>query len=373
MGKNPIALFSTEICQEAIDAVVEVLKSGWTGLGPKTVEFEAKFSKYIGAKYAVATNSCTGALKLSLDVIGLKSGDEVITTPMTFVSTNHVILYSGATPVFCDIEPDTLNIDHEKIEELITSRTKAIMIVHYSGQACALDEIRDIATQHDLKLIGDTAHGCGGEYKSKKLDTVSDLACYSFHAVKNLPTGGDGGMAITNNEDYYKRMMKQRWLGIDKSTWARSGGAYTWRYNVDNVGFKSHMNDVTAAIGIEQLKHLEKMNDIRRSVAAYYDKNINPTKTVLPARREYAKTAQHTYVIKVKNRDDLLLRMKENNIACGVHYYPNHLYSVYRRFYRKLPVAESVWKEIICLPCHTKLTEDDLARVVEVVNTNARI
>ena len=203
-----------------LEALKPIFESGWIGLGPKTKEFEDKFASFIGVKHAIGVNSCTAALHLALLLLDLEDA-EVITTPMTFISTNHAILYNKAKPVFADIEPDTLNIDPAWIEKSITKKTKAIVVVHYGGHACQMDKIMEIAKKNKLYVVEDVAHGCGGAFDNKKLGSIGDLGCFSFHAVKNLATG-DGGMITLNNDKWAKRLQGLRWLGIDKDTWSRN-------------------------------------------------------------------------------------------------------------------------------------------------------
>ena len=258
--------------KEILRELSKIFDSGWIGLGPKTAKFEQKFAKYIGVKYAVGLNSCTAALHLANLVAGIRRGDEVIVPSLTFVSTALVPLYCGATPIFADVEEDTLCFDPEDLEQKITSKTKAIIPVHYGGHACRMDEIMKIANEHNLWVIEDNAHGCGGKYKDAMLGSIGIMGCFSFHSVKNLPTG-DGGMITTNDERLYDELKKLRWVGIDKDTWDRSFPKdYSWQYSVDRLGFKYHMNDITAVIGLAQLKVLEEHNLIRREYAQKYDK-----------------------------------------------------------------------------------------------------
>ncbi|WHH58255.1 DegT/DnrJ/EryC1/StrS family aminotransferase [Petroclostridium sp. X23] len=234
-----IPVLKPSIGEEEINAVVEVMKSGWLGLGPKTEEFEKNFAQYIGADYAVALNSGTAALHLAVKVLGIGEGDEVIVTPMTFVSTVHAIVYEGALPVFADIEKDTMNIDVDDIEKKITDKTKAIIVVHMAGHPCDMDRINELASRYGLYVIEDAAHACGAKYKGKRIGNSSNLTCFSFHAVKNL-TCGEGG-AITCNNEWYNRYFKEmRWVGISKDTWIRSSKekVYAWQYWIDKVGYK---------------------------------------------------------------------------------------------------------------------------------------
>jgi len=368
-----IQLFKTNISEKSIKAVVKVLRSGWLGLGPKTAEFEEKFAKYVGAKYAVALNSCTAALHLALIVSGVKEGDEVITTPLTFVSTNHVILYQRAIPVFADVDPRTYCIDSKSIEKMITKKTKAVIVMHYGGHPCDLDKIYKIAKKYNLKVIEDAAHACGSSYKGKKIGSLG-LTCFSFHAVKNLPTG-DGGMITTNNKRYYERLKRLRWLGIDKSTYERTKtdkkepSAYAWKYNVPEIGYKYHMNDINAAIGIEQLKLLDEENAYRRKLAVIYNQELNhPDIISLPYVSPDVVTSQHLYVIQVRRRDDLIAKLKANGVAPGVHYRPNNIYPMYRKYRADVENVKRIAKNIVSLPMHTLLEKKDVWRITKIIN-----
>ncbi len=366
-----VQLFKPNISEAAIEAVSKVLRSGWIGLGPKVAEFEEKFASHVGAKYAVAINSCTAALHLALIISGIKEDDEVITTPLTFVSTNHVILYQRAVPVFSNIDPITYCISPESIEKMITPKTKAIMCVHYGGHPCDLDRLYKIATKYNLKVIEDAAHACGSSYKGRKIGSFG-LTCFSFHAVKNLPTG-DGGMITTNDEGEYQRLKKLRWLGIDKDTYVRRGqdeaGAYLWKYDVPEVGYKCHMNDITAAIGIEQLNLVEEQNNYRRKLAEIYNQGlIHPDIISLPYVSPDVVTAQHLYVIQVKRRDDLIVRLKAHNIDAGVHYLLNNMFPMFMNYRADVNAAIEISGNIISLPMHTLLSEEDVNRVINVLN-----
>jgi perosamine synthetase len=365
-----IPVFRPSMGDEEITAVAEVLKSGWIGLGPKTKEFEQKFAKYIGTKNAVGVNSATAALHLAMKVMGVEGG-EVITTPMTFVSTNHAILYNNSTPVFCDIEPDTLNIDANKIEPLISAKTKAIIVVHYGGYSADMNKILDIAKRFNLKVIEDAAHGCGGEYKGKKLGSLGDIGCFSFHAVKNLATG-DGGMITTDDPEVYERLMKLRWVGISKDTWTREEKdtkKYSWYYDVEELGFKYHTNDITAAIGLVQLAKLDIMNKKRYEISQRYTKAFSSVKHIeVPKIKDYmSKPACHNYVIKIDNRDGLNNCLKQKGISTGVHYIPNNYYDMYKHFRGETPVADMVWKRILTLPLYPDLGSEEVELIIDSV------
>ena len=370
-----IPIFRPSMGDEEIEAVAEVLKSGWIGLGPKTKEFEEQFAEYIGTKYAVALNSCTAALHLALNVLGINAG-EVITTPITFVSTAHAIQYNSATPVFADVQEDTLNIDPVDIKRKITGKTKAIIPVHYGGHVCDMDEILDIANEHNLYVIEDAAHACGAEYKGKKAGSLSDIGCFSFHAVKNLATG-DGGMITTNDEEVYEKLLKLRWLGINKGTYQRDSTGYSWYYDVECVGFKVHMNDITAAIGLVQLRRLDAMNGRRREIVKRYNEAFEDLGWIeTPVEREYVKSSLHNYAIKVNrgDRNELIAHLAENGVSAGVHYMPLYIHPIYRKLGIKgdCPVADDVWKKVVILPLYPDMTEEDVKMVVEGVRAFGR-
>lgn len=363
-----IPVFKPSYDQREMEALREPFGSGWLGLGPKTKEFEEKFADYIGVDHAIGVNSATAALHLALMVAGVDGG-EVITTPMTFVSTNMAILYNNAIPLFADIREDTLNIDLKQIEKRISPRTKAIMVVHYGGHACDMDPIMELARHNAINVIEDAAHACGGEYKGKKLGSIGDIGCFSFHAVKNLATG-DGGMITVHNPEYDGRLRKLRWMGISKDTWNRSeiDNKYSWFYTVEELGFKCHMNDITAAIGLVQLDKLDRLNQKRRDIVRIYNENFADLEWLrTPVEKEYTKSACHNYVVKVENRDRFIKYLQEHKISASVHYFPNHLYVLFKDYRCQLPVTESVWKKIVTLPLFPDMKKQQIETVVETV------
>lgn len=368
-----IHLFRPKVSEEAIAAVAEVLRSGWTGLGPKTKQFEEDFAKYVGAKYCVALNSCTSALHLALRLLNLEEGDEVITTPLTFVSTNHAILYERAKPVFADVQLDTGCIDPEDVERKITNRTKAILAVHYAGQPCDLDELHEIGRTYNVAVIEDCAHAAGATYKRRMIGSISAINCFSFHSVKNLSLG-DGGCITTNNRFYQERLIKLRWLGIDKSTYARTEmaesnlnpRAYAWKYDVPEIGFKYHMNDITAAIGIEQLKLLDQENARRYEMVVMYRKALVDVPGItLLAQKKDRHSSNHIFAVRAEKRDHLLDKLKSHDVHPGVHYLRNDHYPMYED--SDLPNTEHLQSELISLPLHLMLTDEEVQRIIEVV------
>ena len=365
-----IPVFRPSCGEEEIALVTEVLRSGWWGLGPKTKAFEDEFARYVHARHAVGLNSATAALHLGLRALGIE-GREVITTSLTFVSTNHAIVHNNAVPVFADIQDDTLNIDPDEIERKITAKTAAIIVVHYGGHPCDLDRIRAIAAARRLPVLEDAAHACGAWYGDKPIGSISELTSFSFHAVKNLATG-DGGMLTTNDPDLDARVRRSRWLGINKDTWTRAddGGNYAWAYNVEEFGFKSHMNDITAAIGLAQLARLDRTNGRRREVAAKYTAALSALPWLqLPVERPGVRSAWHNYVVRVAERERFMKHLNDRGVSTGMHYIPNHLYDLYKPYTTSLPVTERVWSKLVTLPLFPDLTDAEAQTVIDAVSS----
>ena len=364
-----ISLFKACMGEEEIQAVAQVLRSGWTGLGPKVEEFERKFGDYLlsGMPYSapnvVGLNSCTAALDLALKVFDIHRGDEVIVPTMTFVSTAHAVAYNLATPIFADVNYFTLNIDPEDVARKITQRTKAIICVHYGGRICDMKRLLEVAG--NIPIIEDCAHACGSSRDGIKAGMFGDMACFSFHAVKNLSMG-DGGALVCHDEETAARVKALRWLGIDKSTWDRTEAnkRYWWEYQVNEIGLKCHMNDISAAIGIEQLKKLDAMNARRREIVKMYREKL--TQVNVP---DYdPDSSWHLFCVNAHPglRDELVEHLKAKGITTGVHYKPIHLYSCYGNR-PSLPEAESAFLSIMSLPLHPGLTDEDVQTVIDAV------
>ncbi len=356
--------------EEEIEAVAEVLRSGWWGQGPKTAEFERQFGEFVHAPHAVSVNSATAALHLALLVAGVEGG-EVITSSLTFVSTNHAILYNDATPVFADVEPDTLNLDPDDIERKITPKTRAILPVHYGGHPANLERIHALAAAHNLVVIEDAAHAAGSRYKNQPIGNLSPLTCFSFHPVKNLATG-DGGMITLADDEWDARLRRLRWVGINKDTWVRSrdkdASQYSWEYDVEEVGFKCHSNDINSAIGLVQLARLPQTNARRREICAMYTEALRDLEWLqLPVERDDVFSARHNYVVRCDRRDDLAAWLRQHGIATGMHYIPNHLHAVYRPYAIPLPVVEREWVRLLTLPLFPALTDEDVEFIIDVI------
>ena len=356
--KVPIA--KPIIGEEEIENIVEVLKSGMIAQGPKVMEFEEKFANWIGAKYGIATNSGTSALHVALLACGIGEGDEVITTPFTFIASGNAIVYTGATPVFADIDLDTYTIDPDKIEDLITDKTKAILPVQLYGQAADMDKIREIAEKHDLKIIEDAAQAHGAEYNGEKVGTLGDMACFSFYPTKNMTTS-EGGMITTDDEELAKKAQMFRAHGASE------------RYHHDEIGYNFRMTDIAAAIGLAQLKVIDEFNDKRISNANYLNEQLKDVEGIVtPKSPDNYKHVYHQYTILVEkgNRDDWVEFLTNKGIGTGIHY-PIPLYN--QPIYKKLgiegdcPLAEKAADNVISLPVHPSLTKEDLDLVVDAV------
>lgn len=362
-----IPIFQPNTNEEEIGALKEVLDSHWLGLGPKTAEFEKLFASYIGTKYTVALNSGTSALDLAVRLLNIKKGDEVIVPSMTFVSTAHAVVYNSAKPIFVDVDPRTLNIDIEDVKNKLTLKTKAVIPVHYSGRPVDIDYLRK-SIPSNVYIIEDAAHAAGASYKDKRCGSLADIAAFSFHAVKPL-AAGEGGAITFNNEKMMQRAKRLRWLGIDKATWERINQSkeYLWDYEVNEIGMKSHMNDLQAALAIVQLKKLDEGIRLRKERANFYSELLSETNEVegpLPDDDTY-KSSWHLYCIKCEKRDDLSTYLKEQGIITGVHYKPIHLHSCYGEKKPYLKNAEEVFKKILTLPLFVALTFEEIRSIVD--------
>lgn len=377
-----VPLFRPSLGEDELEALRAVFASGWIGLGPRTQQFEEEVARYLGVRYAVGLSSATAALHLALATLGVGEGDEVLLPSLTFVSTAHAVRYTGATPVFVDLCERSLNLDPEDIERKVTPRSKAVIAVHYGGDPCDMPAVLDVARRRGLLVVEDAAHAMGTELDARgtKAGSLGDVGCFSFHAVKNLATG-DGGMLVTDREDVFRRARRLRWMGIDKDTWDRTEDAeekartgirryagYHWYYEVAELGFKCHMNDITAAIGLVQLGKLDAANARRREIRSRYDLALAGLPGLETPAPQPFPSASHNYVVRLDRRDELNVHLRDRRIASGVHYLPVHLQPYYRERYKAdVPVTERVWKRLLTLPMYPDLAEEDFRRVVGAV------
>ena len=358
-----IKLFDPVYDQNEEKAIQNVLKSKkWaSGSGVGLVEkFENKFKKYIDSKDCVAVNSGTSALNLAMSTIDVKN-KEVLVPSLTFVSTIHSIIINGGKPVFVDVEPDTLCIDHNKISELISRKTKVCLPVHFAGMSCNLTKLKKIAKDNKITIIEDAAHATGTKFAGKKIGSHGELVCFSFHPVKNLAMP-NGGLIAINDKNYKKirkELLSKRWCGITN----RNGS----KYDVKKLGWNYYMNDFSAGIGLEQLKKIEKLNSIRRKIAKQYDKEITIEQKIPFSNN----CSYHLYWILVKNREKFMNKMYDAGIETGIHYKPVHTMSMYKTK-KRLPVTELIGKQIVTIPMHPNLSERDIDRIIFCVNKFAK-
>ena len=381
MGKNKIRetflpFHVPSISEEEIQEVTDTLRTGWITTGPKTKLFEEKFSKYVGSKYAIAVNSCTAGLHLALVAAGISQGDEVITTPFTFAATGEVIIHAGAKPVFVDVEPTSLNIDPLKIEKAITTRTKAIMPVHYAGLPCRMAEILEIASAYNLIVIEDAAHAIGAEYLGKKIGTLGDITVFSFYATKNLTTG-EGGMVTTNNEELAEKIRILSLHGLSRDAWKRYTAEGSWYYEILFAGYKYNLSDIQAAIGLHQLNKFEQFQKTREEYVQIYNQGFKNLPEITLPRNDGNRHAWHLYVIKLNldllniSRNNFIKALSANNIGTSVHFIPLHLHPYYKqKFDFKMgdfPIAEEAFQRVISLPLYPAMTPKDVQDVICIV------
>ncbi len=352
--------------EEELAEVKEAFDYGYFGLAAKVLEFEEKLKEYLGAKYVVATNTGTSALHLALDVLGIGGGDEVITPSLTFVGSFQAVSATGATPVSCEIYPATLLMDIDDVRRRITTRTKAIMPVHYAGNPCNMDALMRIGEEYNIRIVEDAAHALGSYYQGRKIGSFGDITCFSFDSIKNI-TCGEGGAIVCHDMELADRLRQKRLLGIDRKSHTSSWKERSWFYEVRTQGFRYHMSNINAAIGLAQLKKIDSFISRRREVCRRYDSAFKEIPAISCLQINYDEVAPHIYVIRVKDgrRDGLMAYLKNLDIETGIHYIPNHLHHFYANKAISLPETEKAYQEILTLPLHFGLSDDDVARVIQ--------
>ena len=377
MRKFFLPFHKASIGEKEIREVVDALGSGWITTGPKTKKFEEEFTRRVGAKYGVAVNSCTAAMHLALAAIGIKEGDEVIVPVMTFTATAEVVTYFKATPVFIDCDSDTLLMDVGLLEEKITPKTKAIIPVHYAGQACDIDAILEIAQKYGIKVIWDAAHSFPTEYKGKMVGSFPDITCFSFYATKTLAMG-EGGMAVTDNKEYADRMRILSLHGMSKNAWNRYSKEGSWYYEIVAPGYKYNLTDIAAAIGLVQLSRRGKLLKKRQKIAQVYRDAFQGMEELTPLKLlSYGSMAWHLFVIKLNleklsiDRNRFISELNDRNIGSSVHFIPLHLHPYWKEAYglkeSDFPTASAIYKQIISLPIFPDMADEDAGDVVSAV------
>jgi dTDP-4-amino-4,6-dideoxygalactose transaminase len=372
---NRIPFSRPAVGEEEIAEVAETLRSGWLTTGARTQKFEEQFARLTGSPHALGTSSCTAALHLALLGLGVEPGDEVITSTMTFAATANVIVHCGARPVFADVRPDTLNVDPEDVAARITSRTRAVMAVHYSGRPCAMDALTRLCSARGLVLVEDAAHAVGAQYQGRPAGSLGDAAGFSFYANKNLTTG-EGGMLTTRSPAVHERARVLRLQGMTRDVFRRAEGAQSWRYDLVAAGFKYAMNDVQAAIGLHQLRRFPGMQARRAAIAARYSAELAgvPGLGTPPPVEAGSVHAWHLYVVRITpearlTRDQVFTALAEQGIDCSVHFVPLHMHPYFQEAWGTrpgmFPRAEMGFNEVLSLPLFPALTDDDQTRVIQ--------
>lgn len=347
-------------------AVMGVLEREFLGMGSEVQQFEQALTEFFG-RPAVCVVNGTAAVHLAVQCCGIGPGDEVLVPSLTYVASFQAISATGAKPVACDIESETCILDWRDAERRLTARTKAVMPVHYSGGVGDLDGIYSFAERHGLRVLEDAAHAFGSTHHGKRVGGFGDVACFSFDGIKNI-TSGEGGCIVTDDQQVLQRVRDARLLGVEKDTEKRYTGQRSWEFDVTAQGWRYHMSNVMAAIGLEQLKRFDEFATARRACARLYDELLNNHPRIQPLQRDYDTVVPHIYVVRIaglKDRNALQTRMLEQGIQTGIHYQPNHCLSLYRdQTAAPLPVTEAVYPELITLPLHPELSEDDVRFVV---------
>jgi dTDP-4-amino-4,6-dideoxygalactose transaminase len=381
----PFALPDTD--ETELQQVSEALKNGWLTTGPKTKQFEQEFADRVGTKHAIALNSCTAAMHLALEAIGLQPGDEVITSPYTFAATAEVIRYFDATPVFVDVSAGCLNIRPDLIEAAITPRTKAIIPIHIAGLPADLDPIADIARKHHLAIIEDAAHAFPCHYKNRPIGNalpgIKHFICYSFYATKTITTG-EGGMLCTDNDDFADRCRIMALHGISRDAWKRYTAEGTWYYEIIAPGYKYNLTDIASGLGVAQLAKADRMWQRRHDIAQKYHQAFqNHPAFQLPVDRQDCQHAWHLYILRLNlanltiDRAQFYDQLKLRNIGASVHFIPLHIHPYYREKYnytpQDYPVAYNEYTRALSLPIYSKMTDTDITDVIEAVLDIAKI
>lgn len=356
------------IGSEELEEVKKVFSTGWLGLGSAVFDFENAVKEYLGAKNVIAVNTGTSALHIALDAFGVTEGDEVIVPSLTFCASVQVITAIKAIPVFCEIDPDTLNIDIKDAQKKITSKTKAVIPVHYCGNSCDMDSLLDIGRKHGILIVEDAAHAFGSSYKGKKLGSFGDATCFSFDPIKNITCGEGGAVALSNNA-IAEKIRRKRILGIDKDTWHRYKNERSWFYEVTTQGYRYHMSNINAAIGLAQLRKLEKFAKKRKSIAKAYNEGLVDIKGIKILAWNLDETVPFAYIIRVLDgrRDKMMDFLSGKGVGGGVHYIANHIQPSFLKYAVPMPVTDKIWKEILTLPLYYDMSPENVNLVIQSV------
>jgi UDP-4-amino-4-deoxy-L-arabinose-oxoglutarate aminotransferase len=378
MSDNNLPLSRPTLGEEEIREIIDVIQSGWITSGPRAKRFEEEFSRYVGARHAVAVNSCTAALHVALLAHGIGPGDEVVTSSMTWSATANMIEVTGAKPVFADVDRDTLQVTSETVAAAVTERTRAILPVHFAGQACDLDGLAAIATSRSLTVIQDAAHAVGTEFRGQRIGGDGVTACFSFHPIKNITTG-EGGMISTNSDELAEKLRLLRFHGVNRDAWSRYGKVDSPRYETVTPGWKYNLSDLQAALGIHQLAKLDGFIQRRTHLAELYHAQIAGIDGVKPLGRAVgtSRHAWHLFVVTIEpdrfgcDRDRFMQSMAQHGVGTGLHFTAVHLHDYYRSRYGyasgALPNTEWASDRVVSLPLFPGMSDSDVSRVCEAI------
>jgi len=370
-----IRLFKPSVGKEELESIQSAFERAWLGLGPKVLEFEDKWSEFIGSGTSVGVNSCTAALHLALAAFRFPKGKKVLVPVITFASTAMAILYNQLEPVFVDVDEHTLGISLEDLDRKYTKDCVAVMAVHFAGHPVPMDQLTAWAKARNVKVIEDCAHTAGGKYQGKSLGTWGDIGCYSFEEKKCMTTA-DGGMISSDDQELLKPLRHARWVGINKDTWERhldngvgNPDANHWYYEISQLGYKYNMNDLMASIGLVQLQKLEGMNRRRETLLQHYLAGMRKGGAIRAAvPYELQDSSYWAFMVRVKDRDRFIVEMKKKGIATGVHYMPLTLHPLFLRYQTDTPIAYQVWNELVTLPLFPELSIDEIDYILSAMN-----
>lgn len=376
--EQTIPFHAASVGEDEASAAADVIRSGWLTMGPKTIEFEQNFASYVGARHAIGVSSCTAALHLALEAVGLQPGDEVLVPTTTFTATAEVVVYFKAIPVLVDVDPITLCIDPEEARKKVTSRTRAILPVHFAGQPCDMDRIQQLAARHSLHVIEDAAHALPASFRGTPVGAISQLTAFSFYATKTLTTG-EGGMVTTDDDELAARMKMMRLHGIGRDAWKRYSSEGSWHYEVLNAGFKYNLTDIQSAIGIVQLNKCTEMCSLRARIARQYTEAFLQCEEIqVPTVLADRESAWHLYVLRLHldrltiGRSEVIEELKQRGVGTSVHFIPLHLHPYYRDAYHycpeSFPVALREYYRSFSLPIYPGMSLDQVAYVIEQVS-----